>query len=191
MREKEKARIERLKAQKEKKRRRRIELEDRNRFLIPPLRYENKGHGRDRSCSLPIKPIMSPTNNDVKEKKSSLSSSCSKGGKRVSWASSTSSMDVNGNAARNPLLEIASSPAASFRETPVFTTPIYDSVPTPVPKVRTSVQRLSTAIEPRSRYGRDMIATTTANHASDWSYPNDPFHRQENIDPSTKYFVGA
>ncbi|KAF4616121.1 hypothetical protein D9613_011483 [Agrocybe pediades] len=217
MRQTEKDRIERYKARKEEKRRRRNASNEKDQMYIPPLRYQPKDwHGRERSSSLPTKPIMqncaSASNNDTKDRKSSLSTTCSaKGGKRVSWASSTSTLDVNGHSCQSPLTGKASL-AASLKEpeigpgterktyadapVPVFTTPEYGSgnVPTAAPKaLLTSVHRRPASIEPRSRRGRDMIAATTADHAASWatqpdyaSNPPLPSRRQSHNNISNK-----
>lgn len=109
MREKEKARIARLKQQKadklEERKRRQQETFD-EKFIPPPLRFLRKDH-RNRSSSLPIvrppDPGPSTPKTSPQPRKSSLSTSPSKGGKRVSWASSTSELDVDGHTSEKPM----------------------------------------------------------------------------------------
>ncbi|KDR74510.1 hypothetical protein GALMADRAFT_250505 [Galerina marginata CBS 339.88] len=144
---------------------------DEEKFTPPPVRYERKEGGRDRSCSAPVKPAMRYSANpppNTQDRKSSLSSSPSKS-KRVSWASSTSTLDVAGSASEKPV-DKKVSPRSSFGS-PFHPIPSY----TPIPKARTSTPRSSMSVEPRSRRGPEMIAATTPDMAISWAKPDEPF----------------
>ncbi|PPQ81079.1 hypothetical protein CVT25_014542 [Psilocybe cyanescens] len=187
MREKEKARIARLKQQKAEK----LEAKKRKqeeKFTPPPVRYQQRKDGRNRACSLPVKPALRKSSGSsfktLQPRKSSLSASPSKG-KRVSWASSTATLDVNGHASEKPIEEKSTGTPQRCRSTMQSQTslPLLPPLPSlyeiisPVPKAHTS---MSPSAELRARRGRQMIALTTPEIAARWAMPND--HIPGNID---------
>ncbi|KAF8966420.1 hypothetical protein BDZ97DRAFT_682772 [Flammula alnicola] len=181
MRAKEIARIARLKAEKEEKLKEKQRREQ-DKFTPPPMQYQKKDN-RNRSSSMPTFPIASPMRNSslaantARPRKSSLSTSPSKGNKRVSWASSTSTLDVNGIASVKPLDEKPwEFPHPSDQShSPFLAIPSRDTILSSVPRARMSAPHLSTSVEPRARRGREMIAATTPEVAISWARPVDPF----------------
>ncbi|CAA7259574.1 unnamed protein product [Cyclocybe aegerita] len=174
MREKEKARIARLKKQKEErkaKRRARDEI-----FTLPPIRQEQK-KTRSSSLSPNYSAITTASSHPPIVRKSSFSTSPSKG-KRVSWASSTSTVDGNGNASEKPL-EDKTSPAGPIKSPFQSEYSLLQSVP----KARTSTPRSSVSIEERSRRGQEMVAATTPEVALGWAAPNENTPCSDNVDP--------
>jgi hypothetical protein len=51
--------------------------------------------------------------------------------------------------------------------------PSNETLVSPIPKARTSVPRLSFAVEPRARRGQEMIAATTPEVAVRWAQADD------------------
>lgn len=188
MREREKARIARLKALKEERMLERKRRED-AKFTPPPLRYKCK-NARDRASSTPIKSAIrnsSLSDPQSSGRKSSLpknspskriswassaptlnvNASPSKT-KKVSWASSTSTLDVDGNCTENPLAGFSS------MEPPISVSQPTDASPTSIPKARTSIPHRETSVAPRARRAHEMIATTTPEVAFNWAKHFDP-----------------
>ena len=194
MRQKERAREERLKRQKEEKQRSR-EKDREEKFTPPPIRLNHKerkssfSSTTDTSTSTTLKsPNRASTPSKQKQqqkpiqRKSSLSVSPSKG-LRVSWASSAATVDVDGHAS------VKSIKAGSIASLPSIKSPfdrdsdddtksmIVSSIdtPTPIPRARNSIPRLSTSIEARAPRGDEMIAATTPDVCESWSKPANPF----------------
>jgi hypothetical protein len=173
MREKERARQERLKRKKEEKLQRRrqhnFHLPEKP-FTPPPIRLNPRKSSMAKSSSVPVKDPPAP-------RKSSLSTSPSKG-LRVSWASSAATLDVDGHASEK--LIKTGSKASSLLS---IKFPFDDSksvassvdVPAAIPRARTSIPRRSTSIAARAPRADEMIATTTADICESWSKPTDPF----------------
>ncbi|KAH9483005.1 hypothetical protein JR316_0005105 [Psilocybe cubensis] len=194
MREKEKARIARLKQQKAEK----IEAKKRKqeeKFTPPPVRYQQRKDGRNRAYSLPAKPALrkpsDSSSTTLQMRKSSMSSSPTKG-KRVSWASSTSTLDVNGCASEKPIEEktVASNPrrrrSTSQSQTslpPLPPLPSLYEIIHPLPEAHTYV---SPSVELRARRGRQMIAMTTPEIAARWAMPNEPITSNQ-VDPLDEF----
>lgn len=125
-------------------------------------------------------------------RKSSLSTNHSSKGKRVSWASSTATLDVDGNASIKSVADAEgknfddehitfprpptpgpTSPTSSFPFSPTISGPTTPSnAPlSPAPRVHTQTPRTLTSIEPRAPRGQMMIATTTPDVCESWSKP--------------------
>lgn len=125
-------------------------------------------------------------------RKSSLSTNHSPKGKRVSWASSTATLDVDGNASIKSVADAEgkefddermisprpptpgpTSPTSSFPFSPTISGPTTPSnLPlSPAPRVHTQIPRTLTSIEPRAPRGQMMIATTTPDVCESWSKP--------------------
>ncbi|KAJ3500375.1 hypothetical protein NLJ89_g9826 [Agrocybe chaxingu] len=172
---KEKTRIARLKKQKEEKkakRRARDEI-----FTLPPMRQEQKKKIRSYSLSTNYSAITTASSHPPIVRKSSFSTSPSKG-KRVSWASSASTVDGNGNASEKPLKD-KTSPAMPIKSPFQSEYSLLQSVP----KARTSTPRSSVSIEERSRRGQEMVAATTPEVVLGWAAPNDNTPCSDNVDP--------
>lgn len=125
-------------------------------------------------------------------RKSSLSTNHSPKGKRVSWASSTATLDADGNASIKSVADAESkrfdderitfprpptpgptSPTSSFPFSPTIsgpTTPLNAPL-SPAPRIHTQTPRTLTSIEPRAPRGQMMIATTTPDVCESWSKP--------------------
>lgn len=170
MREKERARQERLKRKKEEKVQRRRSHhfpEKPNGFTPPPIRLNARKHkSSDRFSSVPV--------TDHQPRKSSLSTSPSKG-LRVSWASSAATLDVDGHASEK-LIETGSKASSLMSIKFPFedTKSVASSVDVPA-AIPTSIPRRSTSIAARAPRANEMIATTTADICASWSKPTDPF----------------
>lgn len=182
MREREKARIARLKKRQDEKLEARKRMEEA--FVIPPVQYERQERGRPSSA--PPKPAMrklSISANAPLPRKSSISSSPSKG-KRVSWASSMSTLDGNGILSEKPIDDKAFSNPYLSVKSPFES---QDTLIQPVPRARTSLPHTATSIEERARRGHEMIAATTPDVAMSWALPNNIFEGQcrcwESVDP--------
>lgn len=170
MREKERARQERLQRKKEEKRD--------QKFTPPPIRLNKKER---KSSSTPRTPSSL---HEPMERKSSLSVGPSKKGLRVSWASSAATLDVDGHASEKSI-ETASKTSGNLidgRKLPSIKFPFDTSsvassidTPTPIPRARTSLPRLSASIGARAPRGEEMIAITTPDVCESWSKPTDPF----------------
>ncbi|KAF8164902.1 hypothetical protein B0H34DRAFT_670881 [Crassisporium funariophilum] len=187
MREKEKARQIRLKAKKEEKRKER-ERKAKEKFSPPPIRLDQKKKDRRASVASTSKTIT-PSNSPMassslsvsKPRRSSLSVSpgTQKKDKRVSWASSAATLDVNGNEGEKPIKK------GSTTSLPIDSPFKYDSStprrmsvgdvqsPTPIPRARKSVPRKDASIASRAPRGRQMIAATTPSVCESWSKPNE------------------
>lgn len=163
MREKERARQERLKRKKEEKLQRRqphnFYLPEKP-FTPPPIRLNPRKSSMAKSSNLTDRP--SP-------RKSSLTTSPSKG-LRVSWASSAATLDVDGHASEK-LIETGSKASSLISvKFPFDDTEV--GIPAPIP---TSIPRRSTSIAARAPRADEMIATTTADICESWSKPTDLF----------------
>ena len=210
MRAREVARIARLKARKEEKRKER-ERREQEKFSPPPLRITKRTNAaRPRASTIvpvvgftnpPPAPPRTPTHkamhiplaSTARPRKSSLSSpNTPKGRKprRVSWASSTATLDVNGVASEKPIepkSEPDDEPAASIKakafearrasESTLLPIPSLDDAIRRVPQARAATRRVSVSIDPRARTGRAMIAVTTPDVATAWSKPADQVER--------------
>ena len=174
MRKKEIARAERLKVEKEEKKRIKEKRRE-EKFSPPPIRLEKKE--RKSSFSSTASTLTSPTRNQSltpvnkpTPRKSSLSASPSKG-LRVSWASSAATVDVDGHTSEKSI-------KSSKSDTESIKFPFDSSVDaptvTPIPRARRSVPRLSTSIEARAPRGDEMIAATTPDVCESWSKPANP-----------------
>ncbi|KAF8898151.1 hypothetical protein CPB84DRAFT_1781002 [Gymnopilus junonius] len=184
MREREKARIARLKSIKEDRMLERKRREE-EKFTPPPLRYKAK-NGRDRATSMPIKSAMrncsisepqsqgrksSLVKGSPSKQRASWASSVSTLGtnasptkaKKVSWASSTSTLDI----------DVKGSPSSSM-ELPIPAPPPGDNTPASIPKARTSIPHRETSVGPRSRRAHELIAATTPDVAYGWARSSDP-----------------
>jgi hypothetical protein len=170
MREKERARQERLKRKKEEKLQRRrqhnFHLPEKP-FTAPPIRLNPRKSSMAKSSSVPVTDQPAP-------RKSSLSTSPSKG-LRVSWASSAATLDVDGHASEK-LIETGSKASSLLSIKFPFddTKSVASSVAT-IPRARTSTPHRSTSIAARAPRADEMIATTTADICESWSKPTDPF----------------
>ena len=143
MREREKARIARLKARQDERTAARKRKEERK-FPIPPLRYEHKD--QQRPSSIPIKPAM---HNSKFSSTTSKSPSCPSKGKRVSWASSTSTLESNGCLYQKPLEDKSETKTSS----PIRPLPGFQPQKTNLsllPMARPSIPHLSTYIVARA-----------------------------------------
>lgn len=169
MREKERARQERLKRKKEEKLQRRrphnFHLPEKP-FTPPPIRLNPRKSSMAKSSncspSVPVTDRPSP-------RKSSLTTSPSKG-LRVSWASSAATLDVDGHASEK-LIETGSKASSLISvKFPFDDTEV--GIPAPIP---TSIPRRSTSIAARAPRADEMIATTTADICTSWSKPTDLF----------------
>lgn len=186
MRKREIARIARRKAQKERKlaeQRRREE----KKFTPPPIILE-KRQNRPRSSTMPVSGTVRISQATLavatpSPRKSSLSTSPVKQNKRVSWASSTSTLDVNGNASMKPLDvdsikggETVSFPSSGERPSTLLPVPPHDGAGyyAPPPRARTAAPRTSTGLTLRERSGKDMVSTMTPDTAVGWAKPIDP-----------------
>ena len=202
MRKKELAREERLKRQKEEKQRRR-EKDREEKFTPPPIRLNHKE--RKTSFSSTASTLRSPNRSPNRsstlvhkpiQRKSSLSVSPSKG-LRVSWASSAATVDVDGHASEKSIKadseSISSLPSIKFPFDDTTGKSVVSSMdtPTPLPRARKSVPRLSTSIEARAPRGDEMIATTTPDVCESWSKPANPFltcRCWDSVDPLDRTF---
>jgi len=167
MREKERARQERLKRKKEEKLQRRqphnFHLPEKP-FTPPPIRLNPRKSSMAKSSNRALSvPVTSP-------RKSSFSTSPSKG-LRVSWASSAATLDVDGHASEK-LIETSSLISMKFPFDDAKSVASSVDVPAPIP---TSIPRRSTSIAARAPRADEMIATTTADICQSWSKPTDPF----------------
>src|SRR5271163_4709181 len=175
MREKERARQERLKRKKEEKLERRrphnFHLPEKP-FTPPPIRLNPRkfsmAKSSNRSSSVPV------TDQQPTPRKSSLSMSPSKG-LRVSWASSAAMLDVDGHASEK-LIETGSKASSllSIKFPFADSKSVASSIAT-IPRARTSAPHRSTSIAARAPRADEMIATTTADICESWSKPTDPF----------------
>jgi hypothetical protein len=123
-------------------------------------------------------------------RKSSLSANHSSKGKRVSWASSTATLDADGNASIKSVADAESkifdderiipprpptpgptSPTSLFPFLPTISGPTTPSnAPlSPAPRVHTHTPRTLTSIELRAPRGQMMIATATPDVCESWS----------------------
>lgn len=175
MRKKEIAREERLKLQKEEKKRlREKRLEEK--FSPPPIRLDKK-KDRKSSFSSTTSTLKSPNStqaggtltpvNKPTPRKSSLATSPHKG-LRVSWASSAGTVDVDGHTSEKSI-KSRKSDTESIKF-PFDRTSVVDA-PAPIPKARSSVPRISASIEARAPRGDEMIAATTPDVCESWSKP--------------------
>lgn len=185
MRKREIARIARRKAQKDRKLAEQRQREE-EKFTPPPIILEKKN--RPRSSTMPVSgtPEASRTTLLVatpSPRKSSLSTSPVKRNKRVSWASSTSTLDVDGHASIRPLdaessksVEGVSPPAPVDSSSTLLPLPSHYGAgySTPPPRAHTTVPRSSTRLAPRARSGKDMVSTMTPDTAVEWAKPSDP-----------------
>ena len=182
MRKKEIARAERLKLQKEEKQRLREKRRE-EKFSPPPIRFDKKKERRSSFISSPTpsptpaptptsalkSPNRSSTPAAINPRKSSLSASPSKG-LRVSWASSADTLDVDGHTSQKSI-------KSNKSDTESIKFPFDNrsiEAPTPIPRARRSVPRLSTSIEARAPRGDEMIAATTPDVCESWSKPANP-----------------
>ena len=175
MRKKEIAREERLKIQKEEKKRLR-EKRFEEKFSPPPIRLDKKKE-RKSSFSSTTSTLKSPNRtgtltpvNKPAPRKSSLSTSPHKG-LRVSWASSAATVDVDGHTSQKSIKSNKSDTESI--KFPFDRNSVVDA-PAPMPKARSSLPRLSTSIEARAPRGEEMIATTTPEDCEGWSKPAYP-----------------
>ena len=207
MRKKELRREERLKRQKEEKQKRR-EKDREEKFTPPPIRLNHKE--KRSSFSSSTSTLRSPNRSSTPvhkpiQRKSSFSVSPSKG-LRVSWASSAATVDVDGHASEKSIKaaddseSIRSLPSVKFPfddDTTTTTTAAGKSIvssidtPTPIPRARKAIPRLSTSIEPRAPRGDEMIATTTPDVCESWSKPANPLltcRCWDSVDPLDRKF---
>ncbi|KAF8169500.1 hypothetical protein BJ912DRAFT_862062, partial [Pholiota molesta] len=134
-----------------------------------------------------------PRNSTARPRKSSFSTGAKSPDKRVSWASSTATLDVNGCVDVMPISGKSAEPrprAVSFVESPTAATspaeqtdqqeqksrqsmlmpiPSHEDLLRNMPTARTSSPRVSVALDPHARRGRDMVAVTTPDVASSWA----------------------
>lgn len=135
-----------------------------------------------------------PLSSTARPRKSSFSTGAFKSpDKRVSWASSTATLDVNGCADVMPISGKSAEPrprAVSFVESPtpamnpveqtdqqgqksrmsmLMPIPSHKDLLRTMPTARTSSPRISVALDPHARRGRDMVAVTTPDVASSWA----------------------
>jgi len=185
MRKRERAREERLKRKKEERlqKNRERDRKEEDKYTPPPIHLNQKERrssflsttstlrSPNRSSSLLTKGRKSV------QRKSSFSVSPSKG-LRVSWASSAATVDANGHTSEK-LIETESKRSSlpsikfPFDVKSVASTSI--DTPTPIPRARISIPRLSVSIETRAPRGDEMIAATTPDICENWSKPTDPF----------------
>lgn len=155
MRGREKARIARAKKKQEEKTANRKRREAKK-FTVPPLQYDQK-KGRD---PLPEKPPMrnpSVSSDFSPQTSSSLGPSRRK---RVSFASSASTLDGSGNLTKQPL-DDGLETTVSSREDIIST----------VPLAHPSLPFRSVSIEDRSRRGQELIAAMNPDVAMSWARP--------------------
>lgn len=194
MRKRERARQERLEHKKEEKARRNRERDCKaeEKFTPPPIRLNQKQRRSSFSSTTTLKSpnrsashLSSHLIKDHKpiERKSSFSTSPSKG-LRVSWASSAATVDANGHTSEK-LIKTDSKSSLPSIKFPFDSRSVASSVdtPTPIPRARTSIPRLSTSIEARAPRGDEMIAATTPDTCESWSKPTDPFLKCRCGDP--------
>ncbi len=132
-------------------------------FTVPPLQYDQK-KGRDL---LPEKPPMrnpSVSSDFSPQKSSGLGPSKRK---RVSFASSTSTLDGSGNLTKRPL-DDGSEPVA-IKQTTVSS---REDIISAVPRAYPSLPFRSVSIEERSRRGRELIAAMNPDVAMSWARPD-------------------
>lgn len=159
--------------------------------------FLSEGRLQESSSALTPGPLLNgnltpaPTKSS-RGRKSSLSTNHSPKGKRVSWASSTATLDVDGNASIKSVADAEgkefddermisprpptpgpTSPTSSFPFSPTISGPTTPSNPplSPAPRVHTQIPRTLTSIEPRAPRGQMMIATTTPDVCESWSKP--------------------
>lgn len=184
MRKRELDREERLKRKKEEKARRnqQRDCKEEEKFTPPPIRLNQKERKSSFSSTTPFKsPNRSSSHLSshlIKDHKpiERKSSSPSKG-LRVSWASSAATVDVDGHTSEKLIKTDSQSSSLPSIKFPFDSRSVASSVdtPTPIPRARTSIPRLSTSIEARAPRGDEMIATTTPDTCESWSKPTDPF----------------
>jgi len=165
MREREKARIARLKVRQDEKAAAQKRKEEKK-FLIPPLQYERKDRQRP-SSSIPTKPAMqkSGLSSTTSYANSTESSSLSKG-KRVSWASSSSTLEGNGCLYKQPLDDKRVT-KTSVRPLPSFQPQKNDLGPLPI--ARSSIPHLSAYIAERAPRGQELIGAMSPDVARTWA----------------------
>jgi hypothetical protein len=172
MREKERARQERLKCRKEEKLRR-SQSDREKKFSPPPIRLNQKGRKSSFTSTTstlhpPNRSSLSINNPKPIPRKSSFSVSPPKG-LRVSWASSAATLDEDGH------MSVKSMKAESTTGSlPSIKFPFDTPTPTSIPRARTSVPRLSASIAARAPRGDEMIAITTPDTCESWSKPANP-----------------
>ena len=164
MREREKARIARLKARQDERAAAQKRKEERK-FPIPPLQYEHKD--QQRPSNIPIKPAMhnSSFSSTTSSANSSKPPSCSSKGKRVSWASSTSS---NGYLYQKPLDDKRETKTSS----PTKSLPGFQPQKTNLgllPMARPSIPHLSTSIAARAPRGQELIGAMSQDLTRSWA----------------------
>ena len=166
MREREKARIARLKARQDEKAAAQKRKEEKK-FLIPPLQYERKDRQRP-SSSIPTKPAMqkSGLSSTTPYANSTESSSSLSKGKRVSWASSSSTLEGNGCLYQKPLDDKRVT-KTSVRPLPSFQPQKNDLGPLPI--ARPSIPRLSAYIAERAPRGQELIGAMSPDVARTWA----------------------
>ena len=178
MRDRERAREERLQRKKEDK------IQERNRkkeemFTPPPIRLNQKE--KRSSFSSTTSTLRSSSSISIKDhqpikRKSSFSISPSQG-LRVSWASSAATVDANGHPSEKSIQTDSKRSSLPSIKFPFDTKSVASSIdaPAPIPRARTSVPRLSASIEARAPRGDEMIAATTSDVCESWSKSADPF----------------
>lgn len=202
MREKERAREERLKRKKEEKQRDREKRRE-EKFTPPPIRLNQKA--RKSSFSSTSSTLRSPNRTSTptpsitdrkpveRPRKSSLSVSPSKG-LRVSWASSAATVDVDGHTSEKSIKaesKASSLPSIKFPFDDDTKSVVSSIMPMPIPRARNAIPRLSTSIEARAPQGDEMIATTTPDICESWSKPANSFlscRCWDSVDPLDRKF---
>lgn len=170
--------------------------------------FLTEGRLQESSSALaPINGNLTPAPTKTSRgRKSSLSTNHSPKGKRVSWASSTATLDADGNASIKSVADAESkkfdderiispprpptpgpkSPTSSFPFSPAISGPTTPSnAPlSPAPRVHTQTPRTLTSIEPRAPRGQMMIATTTPDVCESWSKPTQlQYNFKDSISP--------
>ncbi|KAF9480821.1 hypothetical protein BDN70DRAFT_877142 [Pholiota conissans] len=133
---------------------------------------------------------LSPT---ARPRKSSFSTGALKSpDKRVSWASSTVTLDVNGCADVMPIsgksaetsggatkfvehLDGQNHDGGPSRKSSLMPIPSHADLLRTIPRARTASPRLSVALDPHSRHGPQMIAVTTQDMAQNWAREADTY----------------
>lgn len=164
MREREKARIARQKARQDEKIAAQKRKEEKK-FLIPPLHYEQKD--RQRPSSIPTKPAMQKSGLSNTYTNSSESSSPLSKGKRVSWASSTSTLEGNGCLYQKPLDDKRGTKTSSLARPSLGFQPQKNNLG-PLPVARPSTPHLSTYIAERAR-GQELIGAMSPDVVRTWA----------------------
>jgi hypothetical protein len=133
-------------------------------FTVPPLQYDQQ-KGR---TPLPEKPPMRNPSVSRDFSPQTWSGLGPSKRKRVSFASSTSTLDGSGNLTKQPL-DDGSQPVA-IKQTTV--SPREDIIST-VPQAHPSLPFRSVSIEERSRRGQELIAAMNPDVAISWARPDD------------------